>query len=117
MQIFDTTFCGDWAGKVWATDPVCASLATTCESFVSDHPAEFGQTYWMINSLRVYQDDGIANASFVPSQTTVANASGMVHMTKFLPSPMISGNQANITKPALHSIRSSFPARFANKTR
>lgn len=54
--IFDTTFCGDWAGKVWTTDS-CASKANTCEDFVTNNPDAFADAYWAINSLKVYEDD------------------------------------------------------------
>ncbi|KAG0693396.1 glycoside hydrolase family 16 protein [Suillus ampliporus] len=49
--VFNLTFCGDWAGSVWATSP-CAAKAPTCEDFVNDYPQEFAEAYWEINSLR-----------------------------------------------------------------
>lgn len=52
--IFDTTFCGDWAGSVWE-DSQCADRAPSCEEFVRDNPSEFETAYWTINSVRVYQ--------------------------------------------------------------
>jgi len=55
--VFDTTFCGDWAGNAW-NDPgsTCASLAPTCEDYVSNNPEAFKEAYWAINSLQVFQD-------------------------------------------------------------
>ena len=52
--IINTTFCGDWAGKVWATSE-CAALAPTCEEYVANNPAVFVDAYWAISSLTVYQ--------------------------------------------------------------
>jgi Glycosyl hydrolases family 16 len=52
--VFDTTFCGDWAGKVWNTSPTCSKLASTCEAYVSNNPDAFKTAYWEINSLRVF---------------------------------------------------------------
>jgi hypothetical protein len=52
--IFDTTFCGDWAGQVWSSGQ-CASLASTCDAYVAANPKAFTQAYWMINSVKVYQ--------------------------------------------------------------
>ncbi|KAL7943575.1 glycoside hydrolase family 16 protein [Trichoderma barbatum] len=52
--IFDTTFCGDWAGGVWASDSECSALAPTCEDFVSNNPSAFSEAYWIINSISVY---------------------------------------------------------------
>lgn len=52
--IFDTTFCGDWAGSVW-TSGSCASLASTCSAYVANNPAAFTNAYWLINHVQVWQ--------------------------------------------------------------
>lgn len=57
MQIiFDTTFCGQWAGDqdVWAQSS-CGSQATTCEAYVQNNPAAFKDAYWLVNSVEAYQ--------------------------------------------------------------
>ncbi|KUJ16707.1 uncharacterized protein LY89DRAFT_707226 [Mollisia scopiformis] len=42
MQVvFDTTFCGDWAGVVWAYDPVCSLKAPNCQTYVAGNPGAF----------------------------------------------------------------------------
>src|SRR5271170_1477062 len=58
LQVFDTTFCGDWAGSVWSGDAVCASQAPSCQSFVQNNPSAFTDAYWLVNSLKVYQSNG-----------------------------------------------------------
>ncbi|KAL4784172.1 concanavalin A-like lectin/glucanase domain-containing protein [Aspergillus varians] len=61
MQIiFDITFCGDWAGNVWGAGS-CSGLAGSCQDYVSNNPAAFEGAYWDINSLRVYQDQAVAD--------------------------------------------------------
>ncbi|KAL8859957.1 MAG: hypothetical protein Q9178_003506 [Gyalolechia marmorata] len=60
--VFDTTFCGDWAGSVWSQEATCSALAGTCQEFVQNHPEAFADAYWTINSLKVYQDNGNAPA-------------------------------------------------------
>jgi hypothetical protein len=52
--IFDTTFCGDWAGSVWGSGS-CASLASSCQDYVAANPKAFTNAYWAINSVKVYQ--------------------------------------------------------------
>ncbi|KAH8798338.1 concanavalin A-like lectin/glucanase domain-containing protein [Xylogone sp. PMI_703] len=52
--IFDTTFCGDWAGSVWNVGS-CGSLASSCEAYVAANPHAFNDAYWSINSVKVYQ--------------------------------------------------------------
>ncbi|KAL8668309.1 MAG: hypothetical protein Q9168_007058, partial [Polycauliona sp. 1 TL-2023] len=53
--VFDTTFCGDWAGKVWSTDNVCSPKAPTCEDYVKNNPKAFAEAYWTIDALKVYE--------------------------------------------------------------
>ncbi|KAF1944136.1 hypothetical protein EJ02DRAFT_109735 [Clathrospora elynae] len=62
-MIFDTTFCGQWAGSssVWDTGS-CGKKAATCEEWVRDNPEAFAEAYWTINGLKVYQDNGEAPA-------------------------------------------------------
>ncbi|PQE19384.1 hypothetical protein CJF30_00009820 [Rutstroemia sp. NJR-2017a BBW] len=52
--IFDTTFCGSWAGNVWSSGS-CASLASTCDAYVAANPSAFTNAYWLINSIQVWQ--------------------------------------------------------------
>jgi hypothetical protein len=56
--VFDTTFCGDWAGNVWSQDPVCGSKAPTCQSYVQNNPSAFKESFWSVNSLKVFQSNG-----------------------------------------------------------
>lgn len=55
--VFDTTFCGDWAGEVWSSGS-CASVAPTCVDYVAANPGAFSEAYWLINSVKVYQAEG-----------------------------------------------------------
>ncbi|KAL8873273.1 MAG: hypothetical protein Q9198_007052, partial [Flavoplaca austrocitrina] len=56
--VFDTTFCGDWAGREWSKDNVCSVKAPTCEEYVQNNPKAFTEAYWTINALKVYEFDG-----------------------------------------------------------
>ncbi|KAH7399297.1 concanavalin A-like lectin/glucanase domain-containing protein [Pyrenochaeta sp. MPI-SDFR-AT-0127] len=57
--VFDTTFCGQWAGSpdVWDVGS-CGKKAPTCNEYVRDNPEAFADAYWTINALRVYQSNG-----------------------------------------------------------
>jgi len=73
--VFDTTFCGDWAGSIWAQDTTCSAKAATCQDYVQNHPEAFESAYWSINSLKVYSDNGNAapaQAAPVPSPSPKA---------------------------------------------
>jgi hypothetical protein len=64
--VFDTTFCGDWAGSVWSSDATCAPLANTCQEYVANNPGDFEDAYWLINSVTVYQQSGSNKRGLVP---------------------------------------------------
>ena len=70
--VFDTTFCGDWAGATF-TDQ-CGGVAKSCEAYVADTPNAFVDAYWSVKSLRVYQDNGAAK-----SAPSVASSSAAHH--------------------------------------
>lgn len=53
--IFDTTFCGQWAGDAWGSSQ-CASLAPTCDQYVALNPGAFLDAYWSIESVKVYYE-------------------------------------------------------------
>ncbi|EGP87163.1 putative endo-beta-1,3(4)-glucanase [Zymoseptoria tritici IPO323] len=55
--LFDTTFCGDWAGQptVWGNS-TCAKKTDTCEEYVRENPKDFADAYWSVNALKVYTD-------------------------------------------------------------
>ena len=53
--VFDTTFCGQWAGKHWANS-TCASKASTCEEYVGQNPKAFADAYWLVNYVKVFDE-------------------------------------------------------------
>ncbi|KKY21993.1 putative mixed-linked glucanase precursor [Phaeomoniella chlamydospora] len=54
--MFDTTFCGDWAGNQWKSSSTCSKLASTCNEYVAANPTAFSDTYWLINYVKVYDE-------------------------------------------------------------
>lgn len=73
--IFDVTFCGDWAGSVFAES--CCPLSSSdsfqsCTDFVAHNPAAFKETYWEINYVKVYQTGLKGIDSSTASQTTTS---------------------------------------------
>jgi hypothetical protein len=49
--VFDLTFCGDWAGGVFANQ--CPGKGT-CQEFVQNSPSEFSEAYWQLDSVKVF---------------------------------------------------------------
>lgn len=66
--IFDTTFCGDWAGKDWTQNSECSALAQTCDAYVAANPAAFKSAYWQIASVKVYEDASQSTTRGVPRE-------------------------------------------------
>ncbi|KAI1281002.1 family 16 glycoside hydrolase [Xylaria sp. FL0933] len=58
--VFDTTFCGSWAGQVFSSDSTCAAKASSCQDYVANNPADFQEVYWLVNSVKVFGEDGAA---------------------------------------------------------
>ena len=75
--VFDTTFCGDWAGQIWSNSTCAAKTKTaTCNAYVQNNPEAFADAYWTVNSFKVYQDNG--NATIPSSSTTSIPSSSAV---------------------------------------
>ncbi|KAJ5432147.1 endo-1-3(4)-beta-glucanase [Penicillium daleae] len=65
--VFDVTFCGDWAGGVYGKSgcPMSGSDSSqSCINYVAKNPTAFEQTYWEINSVKIYQT-GVAAKTVV----------------------------------------------------
>jgi hypothetical protein len=119
--IFDTTFCGQWAGQqsVWAADPVCSQKAATCQDYVQNNPADFANAYWQVNSVKVFQmGNGFIGSAPIPaSSSTPAAAPPSSSVAKPTPSAIpttlaTSALSAPPAPPAVHPTISSvaYPA-------
>ncbi|KAJ4344912.1 hypothetical protein N0V95_006112 [Ascochyta clinopodiicola] len=103
--VFNTAFCGDWAGAVWESGS-CAKKAATCDEYVQNNPEAFKDAYWTINALKVYQDNGndtpTPSASGAPAQSTAISE----------PVPVPTGNA---TVPAISSGYATIPIKTATE--
>ncbi|KAF2130038.1 glycoside hydrolase family 16 protein [Dothidotthia symphoricarpi CBS 119687] len=55
--IFDTTFCGEWAGKDWEKSCAAKTGVKTCEEYVRENPEVYKEAYWEIKGLKWYQKE------------------------------------------------------------
>jgi hypothetical protein len=85
--IFDLTFCGDWAGNVWGSDPVCKSKASSCQAFVQNNPSAFTDSFWQVNSLKVYQSNGAVSKSIVAESSSSGAAAVSVAVSSASSAP------------------------------
>jgi hypothetical protein len=110
--IFDMTFCGQWAGQasVWNSDPVCSQKASTCQSYVENNPADFAESYWQVNSLKVYQQGApgaspsSALSSLIPSVPTLSS----------LPTTFSTSSMFSSTSSSSSSSSSSVPSSLSS---
>lgn len=79
--IFDTTFCGDWAGEAstWnASSCYNADTAPTCVKYMETNPTDLQNAYWTINGLWVFQANGtgasVVGAEYATTTTTSSAA-------------------------------------------
>ncbi|RAL65983.1 hypothetical protein DID88_005644 [Monilinia fructigena] len=74
--VFDTSFCGGYAGKTefWQ-ETTCydAEKYPTCDSYVRANPAAYKEAYWLINSVKVYQNDSLAATSAAAASSEPAS--------------------------------------------
>ncbi|OQD71734.1 hypothetical protein PENPOL_c001G03858 [Penicillium polonicum] len=84
--VFDVTFCGDWAGGVYG-DSGCPMTGgdsfQSCHNYVANNPAQFKETYWEINSVKIYQAGvkGIAPVSSSEPEPATTAAAPVVSKT------------------------------------
>ncbi|KAI9728012.1 MAG: hypothetical protein M1828_005417 [Chrysothrix sp. TS-e1954] len=64
--VFDTTFCGQWAGQDDIFSATCPGKGS-CNSYVASNPTAFADAYWEVNSLKVYSSDGGSSSDDSPS--------------------------------------------------
>lgn len=101
--ILDTTFCGDWAGNVFAestcpmSDP--SSPMRSCVNYVAQNPAAFKEAYWEINSIKVYQYGVSAALSPAAPQAT----------TSKVESALVSVQAANTATPTVPVTETTVP--------
>jgi Glycosyl hydrolases family 16 len=57
--VLDTTFCGSWAGQdIFWQQTSCYDKVQypTCNDYVAKNPSKYKDAYWLVNSLKVYQE-------------------------------------------------------------
>ncbi|KAJ9480240.1 Glycoside hydrolase [Pseudozyma hubeiensis] len=73
--IFDITLCGDWAGNTYAQTSCSAGQYPACSDAVAYGGKSFNQSYWEVESLRLYTNGGgSANAAVSPQAATSSSS-------------------------------------------
>lgn len=80
--VFDTTFCGDWAGNIFSQDSTCSALgASSCQDYVQNNPEAFKESYWAINSLKVYEQGDSTSTTSIAQDTSSSQAISVAQPT------------------------------------
>jgi hypothetical protein len=56
--VFDTTFCGAWAGREWGRSCMRKTGVKSCEEYVWGNPGAFEEAYWEVRGLRWFGKKG-----------------------------------------------------------
>ncbi|KAK0347280.1 hypothetical protein LTS16_022372 [Friedmanniomyces endolithicus] len=98
-MVFDTTFCGSYAGNTWQGDG-CPLIDPTngwqsCDDFVATNPQAFVDAYWEVNYLKVYQT---AAGPQVTSSSSLSSVTPAIRTSSI--STALSGAQGRSTTPS-----------------
>jgi hypothetical protein len=124
--VFDVTFCGDWAGGVYGQSgcPMSGSDSSqSCINYVAKNPTAFEQTYWEINSVKIYQTGVAAEtvASTTHSSTTTHTAAAQAvteaSATQAAPETTAHTSAAVIETPASQGWSTASAASASTETR
>jgi hypothetical protein len=98
--VFDTTFCGSWAGAVYD------GPGSSCTDYVANNPGAFQGAYWGVNALKVYQQSGnapnIAASSASVSEPTSTTSLSEPTSTTLLSEPASTSSvpETSTTEPS-----------------
>ncbi|CEJ94969.1 hypothetical protein VHEMI10473 [[Torrubiella] hemipterigena] len=115
--VFNTAFCGDWAGSNWSQDPECSALAPTCQQYVGGNPGAFKDAFWDIHSLKVYQQgNGAPAPAPAPAPSAAAPAPKPVASAPAAPAPAPPAPKpsAPAPQPTTPASQPSFPVDHNN---
>ncbi|KAK0361841.1 hypothetical protein LTR02_016854 [Friedmanniomyces endolithicus] len=98
-MVFDTTFCGSYAGNTWQGDG-CPLIDPTngwqsCDDFVATNPQAFVDAYWEVNHLKVYQT---AAGPQITSSSSLSSVTPAIQTSSI--STALSGAQGRSTTPS-----------------
>lgn len=105
--IFNTAFCGDWAGEAWKASTSCSKKAPTCQAYVRDNPEAFKEAYWMIRSVKVYSEEG--------SSKSTATTRRSIDQLEIAPEAAVVGHAEEKRDEKSKKIALAFANRCANK--
>ncbi|CBQ72681.1 related to mixed-linked glucanase precursor MLG1 [Sporisorium reilianum SRZ2] len=85
--IFDITLCGDWAGNTY-NQSGCNAQYPACSYQVGYNGPSFNQSYWSVESLRLYTNGGsTANAALSPQSASTQQSAKSAAVPSFLVRP------------------------------
>lgn len=115
--IFDTTFCGDWAGNVYGTSS-CPKYGgdsmSDCKSHVALNPGEFEESYWQISYFKTYElakagSSSSSSSSSQSSTTSSSSSSSSTASASTTSSSSIAGNSTTSSVPTIPTSSAPYP--------
>lgn len=115
--VFDVTFCGDWAGGVFGESgcPMTSSDSfASCTNFVAQNPAKFKETYWEINSVKVYQT-GVKSKASAASHSSATHEVSLAAATHHKATETATETRIAEVSQASHAAESATPTAAASE--
>ncbi|KAI4724864.1 hypothetical protein E4T49_07406 [Aureobasidium sp. EXF-10728] len=81
-MVFDTTFCGDWAGSVYSstTCPMASDGGNGCVNYVANNPSAFKEAYWEVNYIKVFSETVVADPTSSSSSSSCETFIDLVNL-------------------------------------
>jgi len=104
--IFDTTFCGDWAGDSYTT----TGCSGDCVSYVAGNPNAFAEAYWDVNYIKVYTPGSGSGASSVAATSAASSTAASYSSSSSVAAQSSATTPSSAATSAATSAAASSPA-------
>ena len=103
--IFNTDFCGDWAGGIFGQDGLCpmsdpSDTFKSCKTYVAQNPEKYKESYWEINSVQIYMAGYRHHESSQPASKGTASATEVTTSNAVESAPPVESTVAPATSSA-----------------
>lgn len=110
--IFNTDFCGDWAGGIFGQDGLCpmsdpSDTFKSCKSYVAQNPEKYKESYWEINSVQIYMAGNRHHESSQAASAGTASATGVATSSAVESAPAVEPTVALTTSSIASTSASS----------
>lgn len=112
--VFDLTFCGSWAGATFQDDGCPMTYGqdsgSSCVTYVAENPSAFKNSYWTVNSLKVYSAKASSSSSAAKAGTSAKPAASTTSLALTTQSIALGASSSSLSKRSTSSTSSYIAA-------